>query len=496
MKMERRTRQKTNRAECWTGEGEEMTAKEGRELVRAALRCQETPRAPWVPFAGVHAGRLRGYAAEEMLRDGEKLSRSLEEVHRRYRPDGMPVVFDLQLEAEILGCELLWSGGSPPSVKGHPLAGTREIPAYSVDGEQGRLPLVFSATRRLRALVGDSVAIYGLFCGPLTLASHLRGPRIFSDMKKDPGYLVALVEACAGVARTMADLWGEAGADVAVPVDPLVSQISPEHFGAFCRDPYQVLFERIRDRGMLSSFFVCGNAAKNIEGMCRTGPDGISVDENLDMAETKKITDAHGVSLGGNIPLTTVMMFGAPKENVRFVLDMVSSLSPRGLIVSPGCDMPYDLPPENVEACALAVRDPEAARALLAEGEEARGSGLGPVSPDAGESGETQYRERIRPTVELYTLDPESCAACTYMRDVWQEARETLGEVAFWEAYQYNRREDAKRIRGRGISHLPSLYVDGELWYDSLIPPVEELTGRIREAAARRGPGGPPEEKR
>ena len=71
-----------------------------------------------MPFAGVHAGKLKGYTAREVLQDKDKLVESLLEVKKIYQPDGMPVVFDLQIEAEILGCELLWGGtNNPPSVK-------------------------------------------------------------------------------------------------------------------------------------------------------------------------------------------------------------------------------------------------------------------------------------------------------------------------------------------------------------------------------------------
>ena len=54
-----------------------------------------------------------------MLQDGEKLFESLMAVNELYHPDGQPVVFDLQIEAEILGCELLWSDDTPPSVVSH-----------------------------------------------------------------------------------------------------------------------------------------------------------------------------------------------------------------------------------------------------------------------------------------------------------------------------------------------------------------------------------------
>mgnify|MGYP000983887254 CR=1 FL=1 len=39
----------------------------GKELITAAFRHEETPRLPWVPFAGVHAGLLKGYTATEVL---------------------------------------------------------------------------------------------------------------------------------------------------------------------------------------------------------------------------------------------------------------------------------------------------------------------------------------------------------------------------------------------------------------------------------------------
>lgn len=59
-----------------------------------------------MPFAGVHAGALIGADATQVLTDEELLVKALMEVHKLYKPDGMPIVFDLQLEAEILGCDL------------------------------------------------------------------------------------------------------------------------------------------------------------------------------------------------------------------------------------------------------------------------------------------------------------------------------------------------------------------------------------------------------
>ena len=43
-----------------------------KDLLSRTLRHEETERAPWVPFAGVHAGKLKGYTATEMLTDADK----------------------------------------------------------------------------------------------------------------------------------------------------------------------------------------------------------------------------------------------------------------------------------------------------------------------------------------------------------------------------------------------------------------------------------------
>ena len=97
----------------------------GKDLILKTLRHEKTDQTPWVPFAGVHAGKLKGYTAEEMLQDEDKLVEALLETKKIYTPDGMPIIFDLQVEAEILGCDLLWAKNNPPSVTSHPCAGER-----------------------------------------------------------------------------------------------------------------------------------------------------------------------------------------------------------------------------------------------------------------------------------------------------------------------------------------------------------------------------------
>ncbi len=335
----------------------------GKELIYTVHRHEELPSIPWVPYACLHAGALKGYTAIEVLKDADKLFEALLEVNRLYQPDGQPVMFDLQLEAEILGCDLLWLEDNLPAVRSHPLAETDEIPDKIPRREEGRLPMVWEVMRRLKAAVGETTALYGLFCGPFTLASHLRGTNLFLDMIRNQEYVDKLIAYTTRIAFAMANYYAEEGMDVIAVVDPLISQISPAHFQRFFSKPYTTLFDHIREKGPFSSYFVCGNASKLVEEMCRTNPDAIAIDENIDMAAAQKITQKYNIVIGGNIPITTTMLFGDEQENMKATIDLIDRLdTDRNVIIATGCDMPYHVPPANAIACGRAVHEPDSIR--------------------------------------------------------------------------------------------------------------------------------------
>ncbi|MDD4324726.1 MAG: uroporphyrinogen decarboxylase family protein, partial [Eubacteriales bacterium] len=298
-----------------------------------------------------------------------------------------------------------------------------------------------------------------------------RGTKLFMDMKRNPEHVKQLMDYCTEQAIAMNDMYVEAGCHVLGPVDPLVSQISSKHFEEFLSEPYTRIFEHIRQQNRKSCFFVCGNAERNLEVMCETKPDNISIDENIPMDKAKAITDQYNVTIGGNIPLTTTMLFGNQQDNMKFVVDMVDSVdSSKNLVVSPGCDMPYDIPVENSIAVAEAVRDIDKYRDLLKDYE----------SDDLGDDVELpDYDKLERPLIEVFTLDSASCAACTYMWAAAQDATKEYGDKVDVIEYKYTDRAGLSQIKAMGVQNLPSLYIDGELYYASIIPSNEEYFAAI-----------------
>jgi uroporphyrinogen decarboxylase len=450
----------------------------GKELIFKVFESGRGDRLPWVPFAGIHAGKLKNYTAREVLEDEDKLFESLLEVNKIYQPDGQPVVFDLQLEAEVLGCELMWEENSPPTVKTHPLSSREEIPNKIPQKDEGRIGKALSVTRRLKEEIGDSTALYGLICGPFTLASHLRGTDLFMDLITNKGFVEELLEYTTKIAKKMAEYYIESGADIIAAVDPMVSQISPDHFNEYLKEVYLELFSHIKNNGAYSSFFVCGDASANIEAMCKTRPDNISIDENISLQEAKNITDKYDIVLGGNIPLTTVMLLGSQQDNMKWVIDTLDKVSKNNLIISPGCDMPYDVPVENAVAVEQAVHQPAQVRDMVNNYQTQA------VNTEAVEL--PNYSSLDKVLVEVFTLDSATCAACTYMKAAALKAEEYFGDEVEVKEYKYNNKENIARITKMGVEKLPSIYVNGKLKFSSIVPNKEELMEVIKECQQKK----------
>jgi uroporphyrinogen-III decarboxylase len=89
---------------------------DGKSILLRAIRGEKTPRVAWIPFSGCHGGALIEKTATEYLRSETAIVEGIGEVISRYRPDGVPVMFDLQIEAEVLGCDLAWNDETPPGL--------------------------------------------------------------------------------------------------------------------------------------------------------------------------------------------------------------------------------------------------------------------------------------------------------------------------------------------------------------------------------------------
>jgi MtaA/CmuA family methyltransferase len=455
-----------------------------REILTAALKGQKTPRPAWVPFVGVHGGHLLGVEAEEFLKSGELIAQGLAKANELYQPDGLPVVFDLQLEAEVLGCSLVWGGEVPPSVVSHPLASDPSaldaLPEFST--EKGRFPIIKDAMARTKAAIGDDVALYGLITGPFTLLSHLRGSEVFLDLMIAPEQVRAAMEFATQVAIQTIDFYLDNGCEVIAVVDPMTSQIGPDHFQEFIAEPLNEIFEHVRTKGGLSSLFVCGDATRNLEVMCATACDNISVDENICLESLRDLARQNGKSFGGNLKLTGVLLLGDEDASKLDAIRCIDAGEDTGFVLAPGCDLPYATPHENLEAVALMVHDEYARKIAKATLKDA------PVDTfDDIEVPDFAHEPEVR--VDVITLDSEACAPCQYMMAAARNGAEQATVPVSVLEHKIKSRDGIGYMSRLGVKNLPTICIDGEAQFISEIPDAKTLAKAIDARAAQQGKG-------
>ena len=157
---------------------------------------------------------------------------------------------------------------------------------------------------------------------------------------------------------------------------------------------------------------------------------------------------------------------------MKFVVDLLDRLEDkRNFILAPGCDMPYDVPVENTIGIVQAVNGTDSVREIL-KNYVAQDDDIDVELPD--------YAHLEKPLVEVFTLDSATCAACTYMMGAANEAKKEFGDAIDMVEYKYTVKENIARCKKMGVPNLPSIYINGELKFRSVVPSREELDDAIR----------------
>jgi len=285
-----------------------------------AYRGKRTESAPWVPYSGVHCAFLIDEKADDFLKSPELLAKGVVHTAKQYKADGIPLLFDLSVEANSVGCELKWWEDNVPSVSTHPCSDRTPAQAELTipTKDSGRWPQIFEAAKIAKPQLDElDCAMMGLVCGPLTLASHLAGVRIFTDVYKNPEFAQEVLSFAGEVCAAASQFYIDMGCDIVAIVDPVASQIRDTTFREFVTPHCQAAIKVIHDANITSSFFICGDCTRVMDEVCKIGTHGFAIDEQLNMNFIRDKALEYGKGFGGNLKLTLSLSLGliSPRED-------------------------------------------------------------------------------------------------------------------------------------------------------------------------------------
>lgn len=233
-----------------------------KETLLRALHGEHTSDLAWLPHIGTHAAQLLGVIAERYLQDAELLARGAVVCAERYACDGIPLLDDPQMEAITLGCTPRWSEQAPPSIIASPLYNVApeqlvdRLPPLP-DETSGRWPTVIAAGRQARqALEPLDVALVGVAAGPCTIAYHLRGLALFTDLFRAPEVAAQLFAYAGQVTALSARIYAEViGCDIVALNDTPATMLQPAYMQRYVLPNVQEAWRNIHRAGKTSSFW-------------------------------------------------------------------------------------------------------------------------------------------------------------------------------------------------------------------------------------------------
>ncbi len=329
------------------------------DRVVKAIQLQKADRVPVIPILMNRAIRTIGATTAEAVKDGKVMAEAKIAAHSKFGGDAVIAGTGLFVEAENLGAECEYLPTSIPVVLA-PLLLEKEGLSHirRFDPDHGRVKAVAEEIDILAQHFGNSLVLAVAISGPLTLAASLRGENFFLDLEGDPEFTQRLLSFVTDVVISYANyLMEHPIASIAV-LDPVCSSdiISPitYHNAAF---PYhKKIMANIKEKGRVPLLHICTETEPIWEDMADTGALGLNGDLP-DMALCKQRV-GHRICLMGNVSPHHTMAFGKPEQVYQESVEAIHQAGENGgFILTPGCDLDWEVPDENILALVEAANN-------------------------------------------------------------------------------------------------------------------------------------------
>jgi [methyl-Co(III) methylamine-specific corrinoid protein]:coenzyme M methyltransferase len=290
-----------------------------KERLYRALRKQQVDRMPAVCFtqtATVEQMEACGAYWPEAHADAEKMATLAEAAHTVVGFEAVRVPFDITAEAEFFGCGI--KAGDlkqqpsviKPSVKN--LEDLDKLKNYNL--KEGRIAVVLEAVKILSEKYGKELPIIGSMIGPFSLAQHINGDAWFGNLFTGEEIVPALLDFCSDFNVAYAKAMVENGADTIAIIDPTASYelIGGEFYEKYALPYQKKIADAMKELDVATVLHICGNTTNGLGIMDKTGVNGISVDQKVDIkTATGNVKDAIIV---GNLDPVAVLWNGTPEE--------------------------------------------------------------------------------------------------------------------------------------------------------------------------------------
>lgn len=336
-----------------------------RERVMTALRHEEPDRVPFVPFAMTFSARFAGIPFKAYVSEAAALAEAEVKTARAFGWDAAIVSTDVGAYASAFGAEVHMPEDDVPRLLGPairlecPREDFEKLDSPESYIDRGRVADMIQAVGLIKKEVGDELAVIGWTEGPFQGTMLLFGadPRAIFLTKQDPGLLKEIIAWYGEFEFAVAKAMIEQGADIIGAGESVGYFMSPETFLEYVHPIEKEIFKRINDCGAPVLIHCCGYVPQCIGFAPEVNPGGaIQFDYQVNLAKAKEqIGDT--VTIMGNLDCNRLLHMGSAKDVEKACKKAIEQAGPGGgFWLSGGCEMPRDMPYENMRAMLRAIK--------------------------------------------------------------------------------------------------------------------------------------------
>lgn len=332
------------------------------DLFLRACRCEDVEQTPvWLMRqAGRYLPEYKEIRKDHdfltMTRDAELAAEVTEQPIRRFGMDAAILFADILTPVVGCGIDLEFD---PGPVIAHPIRKAEDLePILAFDAE-AHVPETLETIRLLVDRL--DVPVIGFGGAPFTLACYLvdgRGTKDFARTRtmfhQEPNLAEKLLNAIGDMIADYATAQVEAGASAVQIFDTWAGLLAPRDFAEMVAPSLRRIFDRIRDLGVPSIYYVNGCAALLSE-IGTLGADVAGIDWRVPL-DVARAALPETMAVQGNLdPLILLGYKDNIRERVREVLAAAGDQP--GHIFNLGHGIHKETPPENVEVLVDTVRE-------------------------------------------------------------------------------------------------------------------------------------------
>ncbi len=334
-----------------------MEAHKGKQRISAAFKKTFTDaqpqmdRIPAYLITGQCNARLVGASIRDWLLDPDIFVKAQVAAYELHKPDVLPMMWDLLMDAEAIGNELKFPEDSLCISIKLALEDKTKLSSLTLPDphKDGRLPGYLEALAETKKIITDAV-VSAVIAGPWTVALGLRGAtELIMDAIKDPDYVHELMQFCTQVSIRFAEAIIPLGVGLGYSEAPAsCSLISPKMYRAFVFPYHKQIVDHFKAKKVGLGLHICGYTDPILEDMVNTGVTNISIDAPTDLAKAVAATRGKAVLIGN---IDTNLFFTGSRDEMKQAIINCIDKAPRdsGYILASGCEVPAIAPPEKID---------------------------------------------------------------------------------------------------------------------------------------------------